>query len=699
MKRVLAFLAVSLVWIGLAWGFLFSWIPAHAQEEWTRLDGPIVPGGPVMAVAASSAQSNTLYTLVDHPYGVRLFRSAADTIAWTQVVTLSSEISPTLINALFVDPGDGAVLYTHNGSATLRSQDGGLSWTEIFTAAGPMAVPAPSTIFVLHPIAAESASSDDCFDPWTIARSDDAGDQWQTMDVPCLGAGSGLAVAQSDPQIIYLTPATGFNTLYRSIDGGKTWQGNRSLPPGARIAIDPTDDSHLLASGFGDVRQSYDAGESWASLFQRPFRAFFDAPEIHFAGDGRIYIGAQVAAATFDIENTVPVIYRSHDKGRTWWLATELMPEFGMRLLVSPVDPSTLFSWSRSRGVLRSPNQGNGWQEANEGILSPVLIQSIEPDDAGDLYVGASRFNQARNGLFHSADGGITWRTVLTDTQVQKVVSTPGTDQFVAIAQGRFYQNNIMPHGSSELHLVLVTDVDILASNPFRPLLAGYRRNTEYQYEGIVSIRNPDIGPIRSDWGVSTIDSGRPNWLVSVLSGAVSVTAAVIDPNQPTRMYVAAVMTDGLTTIFRSEDGGVQWQPIASPANEHGVPYRIDRLYVANSRIYAGGFGVIYSDDDGNTWHELSSRTALNDTIIGTHLSVSNDGQVFAFGETDAYRWNVILHDWERLNLPGGSAYALAIDNSGNEETLLVSNAQGIWKRNVPLAPVGSIWLPTIERQ
>ena len=298
MKRVLACLAVSFLWMGLAWGLLLPWTTLHAQEEWTRLNGPIVPGGPVMAVAASSAQSNTLYTLVDHPNGVRLFRSAADTIAWTQVVTLSAEISPTLINALFVDPGDGEVLYAHNGSATLRSQDGGLSWTEIFTAAGPMAVPAPSTIFVLHPIATESTPSDDCLDPWTIARSDDAGNQWQTMDVPCLGAGSGLAVAHADPQVIYLTPATGFNTLYRSIDGGKTWQSNRSLPPGARIAIDPTDDRHLLASGFGDVRQSYDAGESWASLFQRPFRAFFDAPEIHFAGDGTIYIGAQVVAAT-----------------------------------------------------------------------------------------------------------------------------------------------------------------------------------------------------------------------------------------------------------------------------------------------------------------------------------------------------------------------------------------------------------------
>ncbi|MCB0114886.1 MAG: hypothetical protein KDD84_12385 [Caldilineaceae bacterium] len=681
MKQVLAFLAVSIVWMGLAWGLLLSWAPVHAQEDWTRLDGPVLPGGPVMAVAASSAQSNTLYALVDHPFGVRLFRSAADTIAWTQVVTLSAEISPTLISSLFVDPGDGEVLYANNGSATLRSQDGGLSWTEILTAAGPMAVPAPSTVYVLHQI--DSNENDDCSYERILARSDDAGNNWQVLSTPCLGEWGDLAVAPSDTNVIYLRAGA---TLFRSTDGGHLWQGNPTMGFTYGIAVNPTDEKHLLVSVFGDVLQSYDAGVSWSGISAPPFRVLASANEMQFAHDGTIYIAAQAFARTIGFDNTVPVIYRSEDKGKTWWLATELRPEFGMRLLVSPADSSTVFSWSRSRGVLRSPDQGNGWQEANDGILSPLLIQTIEPDGAGGLYVGASRFNQARNGLFHSADGGVTWRTILTDTQVQRVESAPNASFVFAIGNGKLYQGVTSLYESTELANVWVIDADISNADPNGLLVTGYRRATQYLDEGVVGIWYPADG-----------NGGAAGWGISAIEGSVYVSAALIDPAQPTRMFAAAVMTDTLTTIFRSEDSGLNWQPISSPTTENGVPYRINRFYAAGSRIYAGGLSAIYSDDEGETWHLLSNRNARNYANNGTSLAVSNDGQVFAAGETDAYRWNVLLQDWERLYLPGGDAYALAIHNLDGEEALYVSNAQGLWKRSVPPAPIDSTWLPAIQ--
>jgi photosystem II stability/assembly factor-like uncharacterized protein len=667
--------------MGLAWVLLFSWMPAHAQDEWTRLDGPVLPGGPVMGVAASSAQSNTLYALVDHPFGVRLFRSQADTISWTQVVTLSTEISPTEISTLFVDPGDGQVLYANNGSATLRSQDGGLSWTEILTAAGPIAVPAASTVFVLHRI--ENTENGDCSYNRVLAGSDDAGSSWRAINVPCLGEKGGLAVAPSDPQIIYLTSATGFNTLYRSTDGGQTWEGNRTLPPTARIVINPTDDKHLLASGFGDMRQSYDAGESWASISLRPFRVFLEASETHFASDGTIYIGAHVFTG-IDLDNTAPVIYRSEDKGKTWWLATELLPEFGMKLLVSPADPSTLLSWSLSRGVLRSPDQGNGWQEANDGIRSPVLIETIEADSAGSLYVGASRFNQARNGLFRSDDKGVTWRTILTDTQIQRVVTAPGADLVIAISNGKLYQGGTLLSERMELASVGTLDVDISVIDPNRRLLVGYRR---YLDEGVVGI-----------WYPGSADGGIPGWGLSAVEGSRLVTAALIDPAQPTRMYIAAVMTGTKTAILRSEDGGFHWQEIARPVSEHGVPYQISRFYAVDGRIYATGFGIFYSDDDGESWHTISSRAGRTFFGSGTHLAVSNDGQIFIAAEDGAYRWHPFLDAWERLDLPNGAAYAVAIDKTGDAETLYVSNAQGIWKRTIPTAPDDEIWLPLIGR-
>jgi photosystem II stability/assembly factor-like uncharacterized protein len=105
------------------------------------------------------------------------------------------------------------------------------------------------------------------------------GDVWQALAVP--EAAASLAVSPDDPQRLY---AGGVSTgIYRSFDGGKTWeQANTGLEiiPGVALrvtalAIDEQSPRHLVAAtayGIGgrltaaDIFESQNGGDSWTRL-------------------------------------------------------------------------------------------------------------------------------------------------------------------------------------------------------------------------------------------------------------------------------------------------------------------------------------------------------------------------------------------------------------------------------------------------
>jgi len=199
--------------------------------------------------------------------------------------------------------------------------------------------------------------------------------------------------------------------LYRSEDGGRTWQFAYSdftgdTPPSTTaVAISPdfTTSPYVFAGGHGGILRSADGGRTWslAILPSPPPLVSTLAVSPQFIQDGTVFAGT--------LEDGV---FRSNDRGGHWvaW-------NFGLldlsifALAVSPnfAPDDTLFVGTEI-GIFVSANGGRAWREVDFPIdHAPVLSLALSPGYAEDgiMYAGTET-----HGLLRSDDRGHSWRSV-----------------------------------------------------------------------------------------------------------------------------------------------------------------------------------------------------------------------------------------------------------------------------------------------
>jgi photosystem II stability/assembly factor-like uncharacterized protein len=225
--------------------------------------------------------------------------------------------------------------------------------------------------------------------------------------------------------------------LYRSTDGGQTWQNayatlSLAAPLGTlsvALSSETGETLHVYAGVSGGILHSTDAARPEAPLWQistlptPPPLVSALALSPHYAVQGT------VLAAT--VEDGV---FRSGDRGTKWesWnfglldldvYALALSPAFG-----GPPDADgssvggdeTAFVGTES-GIFRSTNGGRAWRETPfDPDLAPVLCLALSPNYAQDgcLYAGT-----AEHGLYRSTDRGESWSRV--GASVPPLAGTP----------------------------------------------------------------------------------------------------------------------------------------------------------------------------------------------------------------------------------------------------------------------------------
>ncbi len=196
--------------------------------------------------------------------------------------------------------------------------------------------------------------------------------------------------------------------LYRSVDGGDTWQPTYTAlklaedlsTPATAVSPDFTSDHSVFAGVAGAVLRSHDAGETWyLSMLPTPppvVSCLVASPD--YARDGVLFAGTMEDG-----------VFRSSDRGDHWvrWnfglldlhvLALALSPDFAR--------DETLFVGTES-GIFRSTNGGRAWREvAFPQDQAPVISLTISPafKEDGVLLVGTEA-----SGLHITRDGGKTW--------------------------------------------------------------------------------------------------------------------------------------------------------------------------------------------------------------------------------------------------------------------------------------------------
>jgi photosystem II stability/assembly factor-like uncharacterized protein len=278
--------------------------------------------------------------------------------------------------SLAILPGDDPEDYRLLSAATYglfgSSEDGGVTWESIpiaDTGGEPLSAilavspSSPQTIYLgyFHWNCGPSrvgGAYELCYRPAPgLFVSQDGGVNWQAASSPVDYSITALAVHPEDEQIVYAGTVSG---MYRSEDGGHTWDYMSALDPVASAAgaTDP-DLQHALSPSIADV--------------------LFDP------NDPSVMLVATRPGA----------VLRSRDSGLTWGqVAAGMDPNEPVSdLAADPNRPGVFYAGSSLSGVFVSADGGDTWRAITEGMERRDVSVLALSEDGTVLYAGTASGN------------------------------------------------------------------------------------------------------------------------------------------------------------------------------------------------------------------------------------------------------------------------------------------------------------------
>ena len=284
-----------------------------------------------------------------------------------------------------------------------------------------------------------------------MVSSDDWGQSW---DEPVeanikFPAESGLALKQiwqitpggaDEPGTLYcgVEPAA----LFRSTDGGKTWEVVRGLldhphrerwqPGGGGLCLhtivrDPSNaDRMWIAISSGGVYRTDDGGRTWAAR-NKGIRAEFMPDKFPEFGQCVHKVAQHASRPGRLFAQNHWGLYRSDDAGDSWKdIAHGVPSDFGFAMAAHPHDADTIYivpiesdmvrvAPERKLRVYRTRNAGRSWEALTRGLpqrnaYDIVLRDGLATDrlDPAGVYFGT------RNGrVYASSDSGRSWQLAI----------------------------------------------------------------------------------------------------------------------------------------------------------------------------------------------------------------------------------------------------------------------------------------------
>jgi photosystem II stability/assembly factor-like uncharacterized protein len=252
--------------------------------------------------------------------------------------------------------------------------------------------------------------------PTGIYRSDDDGRTWQVVSSGPGVAVNALAVHPANQTVVYAGtsggPAATTHTLWRSVNGGQTWQSFTlgvpadaygMIPTVTALSVDPNQPGVLYVGTDGQGVYRFDEGRNsyellgGVSLYNAHVNGLVVGP------DSRVY--ALTGEGLFVSEGGA-------------WQKLETLPELAVSLAVAPSDPQVLYAGGTSTGAFRATDGGQSWERVSNGleIIPGVALRvtalAVDEQDTSHVvlataYGVGSRL--ARGSIYESYDAGLNW--------------------------------------------------------------------------------------------------------------------------------------------------------------------------------------------------------------------------------------------------------------------------------------------------
>lgn len=620
------------------------------------------------------------------------------------------------------------------GGGVWKTTDGGLNWTpmsdkEKFSSIGAIAV-AESDPNVIYVGTGEACIRNNILQGNGMYKSIDAGKTWHAIGLEDTRHIGRLAVHPKNPDIVFVAAlghAYGRNTergVFRSTDGGKTWQKvlYKDDQTGAiDVVFDPSNPNIVFAALWQAYRTPYsmvsggpgsglyrsaDGGTTWQQIKGNGFPT-------GFLGRIGVAVSAEPNRVYALIENEKGGLYRSDDGGEHWRLVNDdhrfrQRAWYYTHVFADPKNPDVVYILNT--GSYRSIDGGRTFTQLstphgdNHGLW-------IDPNNPKRL------INSNDGGADISTDGGLHW-TSQDNQPTAQFYHVIVDNQFPYRIYGSQQDNTSVGIASATNHF----GIDRIDWNPVGGCESGYvapypkDANIVYAgcYDGSITEFNKDLGIERemNAWPLNPMGHGdadlkyRFQWTAPI----------VISPHDPNVIY------HGAQVVLKTSDRGYHWEEISKDLTRNdkrtqqssGGPITQDNtsaeyyatVYtIAESPLQAGAIwagsddGLVHvTTDGGKNWADVTpkdlpdagsgpifhySRISLIEAghfsagtaFVAVDRHESDDWGPYAFKTTDFGK------SWKRVNgdLPAGATVRAIREDPKRESLLYAATEIGVY--------------------
>jgi len=486
-----------------------------------------------------------------------------------------------------------------------------------------------------------------------VWKTNDAGRTWNPIfDAEPVGSIGAIAVAPSNANVIYVgtgeadmrSSISSGNGMYKSMDAGKTWEhiGLEDSRHIARIVIDPADPDKVFVAALGHaygankergVYRSNDGGKTWQQVLYKDENT--GAIDLAMEpGNPKVMYAAllQTRRPPWSIyppsKGPGTGLYRSTDGGDHWEQVTgHGLPseELGrMGIAFAPSNPKRIYliADAKEGGLYRSDDGGENWERVSKdariwGRGWYFCEVSVDSKDEDTVYVPNTSLYRSRDGgktmtAIKGAPGGDDYHQLWIDPDnPQRMIL--GVDQGVIVTRnggetwsswynqptGQFYQvstDNRFPYwvyGAEQDSGSAATPsrswYRALNFHDWRPMEAGGESDyvaTDPAHPEIVyggTVARQDFHNEQVQIMPPTLmypDEYRKTWTVPLVFSEI----------EPHALYFSSQV------LFRTADGGNSWQKISPDLTRvnPGVPANLDAATAADAPE-SKRRGVIYT--------------------------------------------------------------------------------------------------------